>query len=339
MKETTKEGFEKALLELGEKKDIVLLAGQIDAKFAEKFPQKFIQCSADTIGIATGLALQGKTVFAEAQHLNQMRNACINNADIKIIGNLDDISLLRALPVTIIIPADSAEAQKATIAAAIKKGPAYIQVSKEKTPTITKEFVLGRAEISREGKDCTIVACGKILHEALTAAEKLAKQDIECTIIDNHTIKPIDKHTILSSARITKCIVTAEEHNILGSTVAETISQNYPVPMRIIKGTYKDIIRAVKEAIRQKCENTIEEEGVSSEFQFKVHGGSTIRSIAELQKTLIHMDDTAFAHHVNEQKNDFSIWIRDVFKDETLANQVAKRKTKLSIASLLANRK
>lgn len=334
MKESTKEGFGKALLELGEKKDIIVLAGQAD-KFAEKFPQKFIQCSADTIGIATGIALQGKTVFAEARHLDKIQNACINNADVKIIGT-DDASLLRKFSMTIIIPADSAEAQKATIAAAITKGPAYIQLSREKTPTITKEFVLGRAEILREGADCTIIACGKMLHEALTAAEKLAEQDIECTVINNHTIKPMDKHTILSSARITKCVVATEE---LGSTVAEIISQHNPVPLRITGGTYKEIIRAVKESIRQKCENTAEEARVSPELQFKLHEGNTISSIAELQKALVHMDDIAFAHHVNEHKNDFASWIKDVFKDETLANQMAKRKTKLSIASILANRK
>ncbi len=336
MKESTKEGFGKALLELGEKKDIIVLAGRAD-KFAEKFPQKFIQCSADTIGIATGIALQGKTVFAEAQEksLDKIRNACLNNADVKIIGT-ENISLQNKLPITIIIPADSAEAQKAAIAAAITKGPAYIQISREKTPTITKDFVLGRAEILRAGEDCTIVACGKMLHEALAAAEKLAKQDIECTVINNHTLKPMDKNTILASTRITKCIVASEE---LGSTVAETISQHNPVPVRITGGTYKEIIRTVKEAIRQKCENVKEEAGVSPELRFKVHDGSTISSIAGLQKALIHMDDIAFAHHVNENKNDFASWVKDVFKDEALANQAAKRKTKLSIASLLANRK
>jgi hypothetical protein len=130
--------------------------------------------------------------------------------------------------------------------------------------------------------------------------------------------------------------VASEE---LGSAAAKTISQHNPVPLRITGGTYKEIIRAVKETIRQKCENVIEESKVTPELQFRVHGGSTISSIAELQKALIHMDDTAFAHHVNENKNDFASWIKDVFKDEALANQAAKRKTKLSIASLLANRK
>ena len=102
----------------------------------------------------------------------------------------------------------------------------------EETP-----FEIGKAEIYREGNDVTIIGCGPLVYEALKAAEELAKEGIEVEVINNHTIKPMDKETILKSVKKTGCVVTIEEHQAaggMGSAVSEILSQNYPAPMEII---------------------------------------------------------------------------------------------------------
>ncbi|MBI4146882.1 transketolase family protein [Candidatus Woesearchaeota archaeon] len=376
------------LLEITKHHDIVVLspdnAESTRAKtFAKKHPERFIQCGKteqNMIGIAMGLAKEGKNVYA-ISHANpgrtfeQLKIASINNSNIKIIGThaglssgkegihtLEDISLVRTLQnITIIAPADAHEARKAAIAAAIIHGPTYIRIGREKQPEVTKnsQFTIGKAEIMTTGKDCTIIACGNMVHEALQAAERLTKQDIECTVINNHTIKPLDKHTLLSSAKLTGCVVTAEEAtNGLGNAVAELIGQQSPMPMRIIalnkhgqSGTPEElrahygltadhIMTAVKEAILQKCENicTIipEQHGmIETSFPFRISGGGIIKNIPGLHRALLTMDDTTFLQHCNKNKNDFSTWIREVFKKETLAEELEKKKTRLAMASTL----
>jgi len=160
-----------------------------------------------------------------------------------------------------------------------QKNPSYIRLGREKTASFTTDktpFKIGKAEIFWESKNpkVTIVGCGSQVHEALLAAEKLQKEGIGSIVINNHTIKPIDKSTLISAAKKTGAVVTIEEHQIhggMGSAVSEVLSQNYPVIMKLIgindrfgeSGEpnelldkfglrSKNIIKAVKEVIKLK---------------------------------------------------------------------------------------
>lgn len=269
----TRDGFGDALIALGEKnKDIVALAaGTGDStrahRFRERFPKRYIEAGIaeqNMIGMAAGLALAGKIPFASSfaafvpgRCYDQIRQSvCYSNLNVKLVGThagitvgadgathqmLVDVSILRALPnITIICPADSREAYKATEAAAAMKGPCYLRLSREKLPVFTDEktpFEIGIAITFREGTDVTLIACGVEVYYSLIAAEALEKEGISARVLNMHTIKPIDKNAIIKAAKETGAIVTAEEHQILGgmgSAVAEVITKNQPVPMRFI---------------------------------------------------------------------------------------------------------
>jgi len=391
-----KEGYAQGLVELGNKvKDLVVLSADNAivtraAKLAEKHPNKFIQCGSaeqNMMGIAAGLALEGKVPFVSAhaafnpgRNWDQLRvSVCYNKLNVKIIGvhagfsaeqeggthhALEDIALARTLPNMIVIaPADATEARKATIAAGTMKGPVYIRLSKSpKTTEESTPFTIGRAEIMRAGKDCTIIACGAMVSEALKAAKKLEEQEIHCTVLNSHTIKPLDKHTILSSAKITGCVITAEEHQTnggLGSAVAELLSQNLPVPVKMIgvddkfgtSGTLQElhnkhgltsanIVKTVKETIMQKCSGQVVEEHEKvihkeTDMPFKLHDGGTIKSIPGLQKALLNMKEHTFRQHCNKNKNDFSKWILDVFEEKGLAKKLRNVYTRVGMANVI----
>ncbi len=172
---------------------------------------------------------------------------------------LEDIALMRVLPgMVVVVPCDSVEAQKATVAIATNNQPSYIRLGREKTAVITtaeSPFQIGRAEVVREGTDVSIVACGILVYQALLAAEQLAAEGIECRVINSHTIKPLDEATIITAARETGAIVSVEEHQIaggLGSAVAEVLARNCPVPQEFIgmqdtfgeSGTPDELIKA-----------------------------------------------------------------------------------------------
>ena len=191
---------------------------------------------------------------------------------------IEDMAITRVIPnMVVIAPCDAIEAKKATIAAARHKGPVYIRFTREKTPVMTTEetpFEIGKAEIFREGRNVSIIACGSLLYEALKAAEELAKEAIKAEVINNHTVKPMDKDTILKSVQKTGCVVTIEEHQAMGgmgSAVSEILYQNHPVPMEIIGVQDRfgesgepnellksfglmaeDVVKAVKKVIKRK---------------------------------------------------------------------------------------
>ena len=151
---------------------------------------------------------------------------------------LEDMAIVRVLPnMTVIAPCDWVECEKATIAVGKMYGPAYVRFGRENVATVTTDrtpFEIGKAEVYREGKDVTVIACGVMVFEALKAAEEISKDGIELEVINCHTIKPLDVKTIVESAKKTGKVVTAEEHQIngaLGSAVAEALSENCPVPM------------------------------------------------------------------------------------------------------------
>ncbi|OGE33094.1 transketolase [Candidatus Daviesbacteria bacterium RIFCSPHIGHO2_02_FULL_36_13] len=235
--------------------------------FAKKFPERFFQIGVaeqNLVTVGAGLAKEGKVpftssyaTFSPGRNWEQIRTTiCYNDVPVKIIGShagisvgpdgathqaLEDLAIMRALPnMVVICPTDSIEAKKATQAIARLNKPCYLRLSREKVPLITTEqtpFEIGKAQIFHEGSDVAIIATGEMVHKALLAAKELKMHKISVRVINCHTIKPIDKDTILKAAEECGAIVTVEEHQInggLGGAVAEVISQNFPVPVKII---------------------------------------------------------------------------------------------------------
>ncbi len=272
-KKATRDGFGEALVKIaGDDDRIVGLTGDLAEStrvldFAKKFPERFVECGVaeqNMMGVAAGLALAGKIPFAASyatfspgRNWDQVRvSVCYSNANVKIVGAhtgvsvgpdgathqaLEDIAITRVLPnLTVVQPIDSIEAAKATVAISHVDGPAYLRLTREKTPLITtpdSPFELGKANILKEGSDVAIIGCGPILYNGLRAALDLEKENISVMVINNHTIKPIDKNLVVWAAKLTNAIVTIEEHQIvggLGSCVAEVLSKQYPVPIEMI---------------------------------------------------------------------------------------------------------
>jgi len=269
----TRDGYGEGLVLAGkENPSVVVLCADLSdstrsAMFQKEFPDRFIECGIaeqNMMDVAAGLALAGKipfvstyAVFCPGMNWSQIRVSVLqNDANVKITGahagisvgpdgmshqGLEDIALTRCLPGLIVLaPCDYIETRKATLAAARIRGAVYLRFSREKTPVITTEetsFEIGKAEIFRQGKNVSIIACGPLVYEALKAAEELAREGIEAEIINNHTIKPMDEKTILDSVKKTGCAVTVEEHQTMGgmgSAVAEILAKNYPAPIKMI---------------------------------------------------------------------------------------------------------
>ncbi len=262
---STRDGFGKGLAEAGEEnQNLWVLTADVTEStrvnwFSEKFPKRFIQigiAEQNMAGVAAGVAACGKTAvmssfsaFSPGRNWDQIRvSICYSDTDVKICSThagltvgpdgathqaLEDVAMLRALPnMTIVVPCDAEQARRATKAVIGVRGPTYMRFSREKAAVFTTDktpFEIGKANVYREGKDVAIIACGFEVYESLKAAESLSKEGIDCTVIDCHTIKPIDQNTIVESARKTRLIVTVEEHQInggLGSAVAEVLSEN-----------------------------------------------------------------------------------------------------------------
>lgn len=270
-KRSIRDAYGDALIELGKRnKKIVALCSDLSEstrfdRFAEKFPKRYFECGvseANMIGAAVGLALSGKIpfassfgVFSPGLNLGQIRlSVCYNESNVKIISThcgittgqdgathqaLEDIAIMRSLPnMKVIVPCDYEETRKAMHEISKIKGPYYMRVGRDKYPLFTTKkttFEIGKANVLKEGFDACIIACGIMVHEALKAAEELEREGTQCAVINCHTIKPIDENTIILWARRTRAVVTAEEHSIiggLGSTVAELLSENFPVPLK-----------------------------------------------------------------------------------------------------------
>jgi len=271
--EATRNGFGKGLVELGRRsKDVVVLSADLTDSvrahwFKKEFPERFFSfgvAEQNMIGAAAGFALSGKIayactfgVFAAGRAWDQVRvSVDYMNLNVKIIGThagisvgedgythqaLEEITLMRVLPnMTMIVPSDFEESRKATIKAAEWKGPVYIRLGRNVSPVLTEEsdpFEIGKGILVRDGKDVTIVACGQMLCEAIKAAELLSKKGIDARVINMHTLKPIDEKILIKAAKETGAVVTAEEHSIrggLGGAVSEVLSQNCPVPVKMV---------------------------------------------------------------------------------------------------------
>jgi transketolase len=233
-------------------------------EFAKAFPERFIEVGVaeqNLVTVAAGLALAGKipftssyAAFSPGRNWEQIRTTiCLNQANVKIVGShagvsvgpdgathqmLEDIVLMRVLPhMRVVVPCDSVEAAKATLAIAASEGPAYVRLARDKSPVVTTDkspFTLGKAQIFREGDDVTIVACGIMVYQALMAAEQLSKDGVQAEVINCPVIKPLDTVTILGSAKRTGAVLTAEEGQInggLGAAVAELLGESHPLPL------------------------------------------------------------------------------------------------------------
>ena len=270
----TRDGYGKGVVEAGEKdaRVVVLCADLAESTrshwFKEKFPARYVELGVAEQNLATigaGLANYGKipfissyAVFSPGRNNEQIRTTiAINNVPVKIVGAhagvsvgpdgathqaLEDIALMRVLPnMTVIVPADAEEARKATYAAAFTGTPVYLRLAREKTPVFTtadSPFEIGKANVLWETKDpeVAIIACGPLVHNALLAAKAL-ESEIRTVVINSHTVKPLDRDTILRSAKETGAVVTVEEHQIaggMGSAVAELLAQEFPVPIEFV---------------------------------------------------------------------------------------------------------
>ena len=253
-KKATRESYGRALAELGDKYDFLVLDADLAAAtktgmFKKKFPERFFDCGiaeGNMMCVAAGIATTGKTVFASSfamfaagRAFEQVRNAIgYPHLNVKIgathagitVGEdgathqcNEDIALMRTIPgMTVICPADATEAYAAVEAAINTKGPMYMRFGRYAVPDLTPElisnykFEIGKGVVYREGRDLTIVATGYMVHLALEASDMLREEEIDAGVVNIHTIKPIDRELITSVARKTGAIVTAEEHNVIG---------------------------------------------------------------------------------------------------------------------------
>ncbi|MBU4333554.1 MAG: transketolase family protein, partial [Candidatus Omnitrophica bacterium] len=231
----TRDGFGKELVKLGEENEkiIVVSADLEDATradyFKKAFPDRFFTvgiAEQDMIGMAAGLSMQGFTVFTNSFAVFMTNRAydmirldlCYNNCNVKVICShagvtvgedgasaqcLEDLALMRVLPnMKVVCPVDSIEAAKATRAFANEFGPMYMRTSRAALPILTAEddvFEIGKATVLQKGSDATVIACGIMVSEALSAAEILKKDGISIKVVNLHTIKPIDEEMIIQS--------------------------------------------------------------------------------------------------------------------------------------------
>ena len=270
-----RDGYGTGLVKAGEKnKNVVALCADLTEStrtqaFAEQFPVRFFECGVaeqNMACVAAGLAVSGKipfiasyASFSPGRNWEQIRTTvAYNNANVKIMGHhagvsvgpdgathqmTEDIALMRAMPnMTVIVPCDAVEAEKAVLAAAHIVGPVYIRFAREKTPIMTtaaSPFTPAKAQVVWESHkpQVVIIACGPTLYNALQAARLLERDGIGSVVINVHTVKPLDEKKIMDAAKKCGAVVTVEEHQIaggLGGAVAELLARMHPVPIEFI---------------------------------------------------------------------------------------------------------
>ena len=301
----TRNGFGEGLVEAAQRdpRVLALCADLVESTrmqaFRDAFPERFVELGVHEqmlVAMAAGLASAGKVPFVASYAMfcpgrawEQVRTTmCLNETNVKIAGAhagvsvgpdgathqaIEDIAIMRCIPnMTVLVPCDAVQTRKATLAAAALDGPVYIRFGREKSPVITTEdtpFEIGRAQVFRDGADVAIVACGILVHNALVAADELAREDgVHSLVLNNHTVKPLDAASVIAAARRCGAVVTVEEHQVAGgagSAVAEVLAEEYPVPIRFVgvrdrfgqSGTPDELIelygmgvRSIKEAVR-----------------------------------------------------------------------------------------
>jgi transketolase len=272
-KKDTRSGFGDAMTELGATNpNVVALCADLTGslkleKFQEKYPERFYQtgiAEANMISIAAGMAIGDKIPFtatfanfSTGRVYDQIRQSvAYSEKNVKICAShagltlgedgathqiLEDIGLMKMLPGMVVInPCDYNQTKAATKAIAEYVGPVYLRFGRPALPVFTdanQKFEIGKAWMVNEGTDVSIFATGHMVWEAIKAGELLEAKGISAEIINIHTIKPLDEEAVLKSAAKTKCVVTAEEHNVLGGlgeSIARTLSLNTPTPIEMI---------------------------------------------------------------------------------------------------------
>jgi transketolase len=269
--EPIRKGFGKGLLAAGEiDENVVAACADLTdstqmSLFKEAFPSRFVEIGVAEQNLATvgsGLAAMGKipfvssyAAFSPGRNWEQIRTTiCLNDRPVKVIGShaglsvgpdgathqmLEDIALMRVLPnMVVIVPCDSLEAERATLAMAKDGRPNYLRLAREATPVITTTetpFEIGKSYVFWEGDQVSIFATGTMTYQAMKAASQLQVEGIRAEVVNVPTIKPLDKATILESAKKTGVVITVEEGQAiggLGGAIAELLSENHPVPVR-----------------------------------------------------------------------------------------------------------
>ena len=269
----TRSGFGEGLAELGRVNPNVLalcadLTGSLkmDA-FLKENPDRFFQigiAEANMMGIAAGMTIGGKIPFtgtfanfSTGRVYDQIRQSiAYSQKNVKICAShagltlgedgathqiLEDIGMMRMLPnMTVIVPADFNQTKQATIAIADHQGPVYLRFGRPVMPIFIKPdapFIIGKADVIKEGNDVTIIACGHLVWKSIEAIKTLEERGISVELINMHTIKPLDEAAILASVAKTKCVVSAEEHMInggLGEAISQVLSRNLPAPQEFV---------------------------------------------------------------------------------------------------------
>ena len=269
----TRSGFGEALLELGNTNPKVValvadLTGSLKMNaFAEKYPSRFFQmgiAEANMMGTAAGLTIGGYIPFtgtfanfSTGRVYDQIRQSiAYSGKNVKICAShagltlgedgathqiLEDIGLMKMLPgMTVINTCDFNQTKQATLAIAEYDGPVYLRFGRPKVPNfipLDSEFTIGKGITLKEGTDVSIIATGHLVWKALEAAEQLKAKGVNAEVINIHTIKPLDEELIINSVGKTKCVVTAEEHQInggLGDSVAQLLSRKLPAPIEFV---------------------------------------------------------------------------------------------------------
>jgi transketolase len=272
-KQDTRSGFGAGLLELGQTNENVValcadLTGSLKMNaFEDAFPDRFFQigiAEANMMGIAAGLTIGGKIPFtgtfanfSTGRVYDQIRQSiAYSGKNVKICAShagltlgedgathqiLEDIGLMKMLPgMTVINTCDYNQTKAATIAIAKHNGPVYLRFGRPKVPIFIpedQEFIIGKALMLSEGKDVSIFATGHMVWKAIEAGQALAEKGISAEIINIHTIKPLDEKAVLESAAKTKCVVTAEEHQMaggLGESIAQLLARHNPTPIEFV---------------------------------------------------------------------------------------------------------
>lgn len=269
----TRNGFGEGLIEAGTRNaNVVAICADLAEStrmegFKKAHPAQYLEIGVAEqmlVAMAGGLAAAGKipwiasyAMFNPGRSWEQVRTImALNETNVKIAGAhagvsvgpdgathqaVEDIAIMRVIPhMTVVVPCDSIQTKRATLALSERFGPVYLRFAREKSAVVTTEdtpFEVGKAQVFREGSDVAIVACGILVYNALIAAETLAKSGIECMVVNNHTVKPMDEATILAAAKQCGAVVTVEEHQVhagMGSRVAEILAQHHPVPIEFI---------------------------------------------------------------------------------------------------------
>ncbi|OHA58288.1 MAG: transketolase [Candidatus Vogelbacteria bacterium RIFOXYD1_FULL_44_32] len=307
-----RDGFGQGLVEAGEKNEqvVALCADLVEStrieKFAKQFPERFVEMGVaeqNLVTVASGLASMGKipftasyACFSPGRNWEQIRTTITyNDVPVKIVGAhagisvgpdggthqmLEDIALMRVLPnMVVVVPCDSVEAKKATLAIAENGKPSYIRLARNKSAvvtTATSPFEVGKANVlvDPDRAEVAVIACGQMVYYALMAARQLEAEGIKVSVTNLHTIKPLDMETIHRVAANSGAVVTVEEHQVvggMGSAVAESLAKTFPVPIEFlgVQDKYgqsgepgellehyglgvKDIVGAVKKVIGRK---------------------------------------------------------------------------------------